>query len=164
MQIPLTPMHPCWRTTHIHELRNWGRTDGCGQIGDALFTRLRPSDGDAAQFLVGFMSVLAGTFLAAQAIKDAVRRSGGPDGITDGVPLAGDHARFANLAEAFNGLGGVRRYVRDLGCLHVEESVAIYGLTVGPVDGIASESAEGGGTGPDPYCFTSGERSATGRR
>jgi hypothetical protein len=48
----------------------------CGHIGDALLERLRPSDGDPAQFSVGFMSVLAGTLLAAQAIKDAVRRAG----------------------------------------------------------------------------------------
>jgi hypothetical protein len=63
------------------------------------------------------MSVLAGTLLAAQVIKDAVRRTGNPAGITDGVPLAGVEARFvANLAEPFNGVAGVRRYGREEGC------------------------------------------------
>jgi hypothetical protein len=98
-------------------VRTWGRVGGCGHVGAALLDRLRPSDAGPAQFSVGFMSVLAGTILAAQAIKDAVRRSKVPAGISDGVPLVGDEARFvANLAAAANGLGGVRRYVRDAGC------------------------------------------------
>jgi hypothetical protein len=37
-----------------------GRVGGCGQIGDALLDRLRPSNEAAAQFSVGFISVLAG--------------------------------------------------------------------------------------------------------
>jgi len=54
-----------------------------------------PSDGSAAQFSVGFMSVLAGVLLAGQVFKDTVMRAGDPDRITDGVPLAGAEASGA---------------------------------------------------------------------
>jgi hypothetical protein len=95
----------------------WGRVGGCGKIGDALLDRLRPSDGRAAQFSVGFMSVLAGVLLAGQVFKDAVLRAGDPDRITDGVPLAGEKARFVtNLLDPVNALAGVRRYGRDNEC------------------------------------------------
>jgi hypothetical protein len=63
------------------------------------------------------MSVLAGVLLAGQTIKDAVLRAGDPDRITDGVPLAGEEARFVtNLLDPMNGLAGVRRYGRDNEC------------------------------------------------
>lgn len=103
--------------TSVAHVREWGQFGGCGQIGDALLDRLRPSNDDSAQFSVGFMSVLAGTLLAAQVIKDAIRRAGDPIDIAEGIPLAGDHARFvANLAELFGGVPGIRRYGRDSKC------------------------------------------------
>jgi len=103
--------------TDPEQVRKWGRVGGCGQVGDALLHLLRPSDNSAAQFSVGFMSVLAGVLLAAQVIKDAVRRAGVPVGIIDGVPLVGPNARFvANLLEPANALAGVRRYGRDKAC------------------------------------------------
>lgn len=97
-------------------VREWGRAGGCGQVGDALLDRLRPSDGRAAQFSVGFMSVLAGILLAAQVIKDAARRSGHL-GTSDTTPLAGFEARFVtNLLDPANAPAGVRRYGRDPDC------------------------------------------------
>jgi hypothetical protein len=103
--------------TDPDQVRKWSQVGGCGQIGDALLDRLRPSDGSAAQFSVGFMSVLAGVLLAGQVFKDAVMRAGDPDRITDGVPLAGAEARFvANLLDPVNALAGVRRYARDTEC------------------------------------------------
>lgn len=103
--------------TNPGRVREWGRTGGCGQIGDALLARLRPSDGTAAQFSVGFMSVLAGVLLAAQVVKDAVRRAGDPGNITDGVPLAAAESRFvSNLLDSANSPAGVRRYARDSEC------------------------------------------------
>lgn len=103
--------------TDPDQVRDWGRVGGCGQIGDALLNRLRPSDGSAAQFSVGFMSVLAGVLLTGQVLKDALLRAGNPDRITDGVPLAGAEARFvANLLDPANALAGVRRYGRDNEC------------------------------------------------
>ena len=99
------------------QVREWSRSGGCGRIGDALLERLRPSDGTTAQFSVGFASVLAGTLLAAQVVKDAVRRAGDRHNISADVPLHGELARFvANLAEPFNGIPGVRRYGRDVEC------------------------------------------------
>lgn len=99
------------------QVREWGRSGGCGRIGDALLERLRPSDGTTAQFSVGFASVLAGTLLAAQVVKDAVRRAGVDNDNSMDFPLHRDQARFVtNLAEPFNGIPGVRRYGRDVEC------------------------------------------------
>lgn len=104
--------------TDPDQVREWSRVGGCGQIGDALLDRLRPSDGSAAQFSVGFMSVLAGVLLAGQVFKDAVLRAGDPERITDdGVPLLGAEARFvANLLDPVNSLAEVRRYGGDNEC------------------------------------------------
>lgn len=103
--------------TDPQQVRHWGRTGGCGQVGDALLARLRPSDGGAAQFSVGFMSVLAGTLLAAQVIKDAVRRDGAPRDAADAVPLDGPTARFVtNCLDSAHAPAGARRYARDKTC------------------------------------------------
>ncbi|MFC3689185.1 ThiF family adenylyltransferase [Aquipuribacter hungaricus] len=103
--------------TDPHQVRHWGRTGGCGQVGDALLARLRPSDGGAAQFSVGFMSVLAGTLLAAQVIKDAVRRDGEPRDAAYAVPLNGPTARFVtNCLDSAHAPAGARRYARDKTC------------------------------------------------
>lgn len=98
-------------------VKEWGRVGGCGTIGDALLHRLRPSDGSAAQFSVGFVSVLAGVLLAAQVIKDTLRRDGDPNGIVGDVGLLGERARFVtNLLDPVNSPVGVRRYGRDSSC------------------------------------------------
>lgn len=98
-------------------VREWGRVGGCGQIGDALLDRLRPSDEAAAQFSVGFISVLAGVLLAAQVVKDAVRRAGDPQGLVGHVGLVAADARFVtNLLDPVNSLAGIRRYGRDAEC------------------------------------------------
>lgn len=103
--------------TSPDQVREWGRAGGCGQIGDALLGRLRPSDGGAAQFSVGFMSVLAGILLAAQVVKDAARRSGRIGNPPENIPLVGPDARFVtNLLDPSNAPAGVRRYGRDSEC------------------------------------------------
>lgn len=103
--------------TDAEQVRGWGRAGGCGRIGDALLERLRPSDGSAAQFSVGFMSVLAGTLLAGQVIKDALRRDGREGEVTDGVPLVGPIARFvSNTLDPEHAVAGVRQYARDSNC------------------------------------------------
>lgn len=99
------------------QVREWGLTGGCGQIGDALLERLRPSDGTAAQFSVGFVSVLAGVLLAGQVIKNAIRRECNGVSVADGVPLSGANARFVtNLLDPAHAIAGVRRYSRDSEC------------------------------------------------
>lgn len=102
--------------TDAARVREWGRIGGCGQIGDALLARLRPSDGGAAQFSVGFASVLAGVLLAGQVLKDAIRR--GDDSATVGdAPLVGLSARFVtNLLDPVNSIAGPRPYLRDPQC------------------------------------------------
>ncbi len=103
--------------TDPQRVRDWGRTGGCGQIGDALLERLRPSDGSAAQFSVGFASVLAGVLLAGQVLKDAVRRSVDAAATVGDAPLLGPTARFVtNLLDPANGIAGARRYSRDPQC------------------------------------------------
>jgi hypothetical protein len=103
--------------TEPDQVREWGRVGGCGQIGDALLGRLRPSDGSVAQFSVGFVSVLAGVLLAGQVLKDAIRRAGDPKNVTENIPLAGAETRFVtNLLDPVNALATVRRYSRDGEC------------------------------------------------
>jgi molybdopterin/thiamine biosynthesis adenylyltransferase len=104
--------------TDAEQVRRWGRAGGCGQIGDALLERLRPSDGGAAQFSVGFMSVLAGILLAGQVIKDSLRRDGDGGGeVLDDAPLHGPTARFlSNALDPEHAAAGVRRYARDANC------------------------------------------------
>lgn len=102
--------------TDTERVREWGRTGGCGQIGDALLARLRPSDGSAAQFSVGFASVLAGVLLAGQVLKDAIRRDGEAGSITGDAPLIGLTARFVTNLLDSNGIPGPRRYLRDPDC------------------------------------------------
>lgn len=97
-----------------NQVREWAQTGGCGRVGDALLDRLRPSDGNAAQFSVGFISVLAGVLLAGQVLKDAALRAGH---ISGGIPMVGENARFVtNLLDPRNALAGVCRYSRDSGC------------------------------------------------
>lgn len=103
--------------TDAARVREWGRTGGCGQIGDALLARLRPSDGSAAQFSVGFASVLAGVLLAGQVLKDAIRRVGDEGAVVDNAPLFGPTARFVtNLLDPVNSIAGPRPYLRDPRC------------------------------------------------
>ena len=103
--------------TGVERVREWGRAGGCGQIGDALLERLRPSDGTPAQFSVGFASVLAGVLLAGQVLKDAIRRDGDEHSILVDASLFGPTARFlTNLLDPVNVVAGSRRYMRDARC------------------------------------------------
>lgn len=103
--------------TDVERVREWGRSGGCGQIGDALLERLRPSDGTPAQFSVGFASVLAGVLLAGQVLKDAIRRDGDKHAAVGDTSLFGPTARFVtNLLDPINVVAGPRRYMRDARC------------------------------------------------
>jgi hypothetical protein len=103
--------------TNVEGVREWGRVGGCGQIGDALLERLRPSDGAPAQFSVGFASVLAGVLLAGQVLKDAIRRDGDRHSIVGDASLLGPTARFVvNFLDPVNVVAGPRRYMRDARC------------------------------------------------
>lgn len=50
----------------------WAREGKCGMAGERLLPYLRRDQGETRQFAVGFVSVMAGTMLAAETIKDVV--------------------------------------------------------------------------------------------
>lgn len=56
----------------MDEAHSWARDGACGLVGDRIAAHLRPSEAGAAAFAVGFVSVMAGTMLAAQTIFEAV--------------------------------------------------------------------------------------------
>lgn len=57
-------------------VRRWANEGGCGEVGDAAIQQLRNLDQPPTMFSVGFVSVLAGTVLAAEVIKEHVGRDG----------------------------------------------------------------------------------------
>lgn len=54
----------------IEQGRSWAATRKCGQEGERLLTVLRERDNSPTVFSVGFTSVLAGTLLADEFIRD----------------------------------------------------------------------------------------------
>lgn len=51
-------------------VRRWRDDGACGEVGDAVLTHLRRPLGNEGTFAVGFVSVLAGTTLAAEVVKE----------------------------------------------------------------------------------------------
>lgn len=58
----------------IQLVRRWAREGGCSEVGDAAVTAIRSRNQQPAMFSVGFVSVLAGTLLAAEALKEHLGR------------------------------------------------------------------------------------------
>jgi ThiF family protein len=107
----------------VKHLRRWAQDGECGQAGDAALARLREQqDKPPAMFSVGFVSVLAGTMLAAQVLKEHAGHS---------VPL-NDNAQSAKLqlvnpTVARNGLPtAVQRDPRCPACSPEGQAVAIW--------------------------------------
>lgn len=92
-----------------NEVAAWIRERKCSETGDRLVEQLRTDDGSVAAFSVGFVSVLAGTLLAAELLKTISH--------TD-CPLGETHNRvvfqFQNPAAATNTL---HFYPRDEQCM-----------------------------------------------
>jgi len=90
------------------EVANWIRKRGCSETGERLVEELRTDDGSVPAFAVGFVSVLAGTMLAAELLKTLGNQ-----------PSALDEARnravfqFQNPSAATN---GSHFYCRDERC------------------------------------------------
>lgn len=61
----------------VNRVAAWIRERKCSETGDRLVEELRTDDGSVAAFAVGFVSVLAGTLLAAELLK-TISRSAGP--------------------------------------------------------------------------------------
>jgi hypothetical protein len=57
-------------------VRRWRDDGACGEVGDAALARLRQPVGDEGMFAVGFVSVLAGTMLAAEVAKEHAAAAG----------------------------------------------------------------------------------------
>ena len=95
-------------------LREWVSTGVCSEVVGQMLARFRTSPGET-QFAVGFVSVLAGVLLAAQAIKDALVRAGAHAAGT--VPLAGRVARARYpLLNLGSPVAGPAPYGRDAAC------------------------------------------------
>ena len=54
----------------VSMVRRWAEEGGCGSVGDAALARMREDDEPPAMFSVGFASVMAGTLLAVELIKE----------------------------------------------------------------------------------------------
>jgi hypothetical protein len=97
----------------IEAVKEWTKTGGCGELSDAMLTRLRASTGSRAEFSVGFMSVLAGTLLAARVVADSFARRDRAEA-TPSTPL---NARFVlTLLDPAAVTNGRRAYPRDPSC------------------------------------------------
>jgi molybdopterin/thiamine biosynthesis adenylyltransferase len=66
----------------VSMVRRWAEEGGCGGVGDAALARMRAGDEPPAMFSVGFVSVMAGTLLAVELIKEHLGRP---------VPLDDEH-------------------------------------------------------------------------
>jgi len=55
-------------------VRRWAEEGGCSVVGDAALARLRVGDDPPAMFAVGFVSVMAGTLLAVELVKEHLGR------------------------------------------------------------------------------------------
>ncbi|MHB1472457.1 MAG: ThiF family adenylyltransferase [Dermatophilaceae bacterium] len=104
------------------DVRDWVTHGGCGVIGDRMLERLRASNGQRAEFSVGFVSVMAGVLLAAQVVKDCLARAQGcrddeTEAAIDVPPLSGTRSRFVvSLLDPAATVTGVRAYLRDPEC------------------------------------------------
>jgi molybdopterin/thiamine biosynthesis adenylyltransferase len=55
-------------------VRRWAEEGGCSSVGDAALARMRGDDEPPTMFAVGFVSVMAGTLLAVETIKEHIGR------------------------------------------------------------------------------------------
>jgi molybdopterin/thiamine biosynthesis adenylyltransferase len=92
-----------------NEVAAWIRGRKCSETGDRLVSELRTDDGSAPAFAVGFVSVLAGTLLAAELLKTIGRHPGALDEDRNRAVF-----QFQNPAAATNTL---HFYSRDGQCM-----------------------------------------------
>jgi hypothetical protein len=82
------------------EVVMWIRDRKCNETGDRLVDELRTDDGAAPAFAVGFVSVLAGTMLAAELLKTMANDAGPLNGTTNRAVF-----QFQNPAATTNRVG-----------------------------------------------------------
>lgn len=96
----------------LNEVVAWIRDRKCSETGERLVEELRTDDGSVPAFAVGFVSVLAGTFLAAELLKTL---SGYAGPLNDELNRA--VFQFQNSSAATN---GAQHYPRDNRCTACE--------------------------------------------
>lgn len=99
----------------VAAVRDWIATGRCSEVTGELLARFRTNDDEEHAFSIGFASALAGVLLAAQAVKDALTRSG--QLAPGSVPLTGAvaRARFP-LLDLDSRVAGTGRYGREERC------------------------------------------------
>jgi hypothetical protein len=107
----------------VEDLRRWANDGECGQAGDAALAHLREQDvASPAMFSVGFVSLLAGTMLAAQLVKEHGDHAIPLDDHTQSAKL-----QFINPAASRNGIAtAVRRDPRCTACSPGSPAAAIW--------------------------------------
>lgn len=92
----------------MEEASRWAVEGECGYAGERMMARLRESGGGPAAFAVGFVSVMAGTMLAAQTVRELA-------GIAE--PFDGVRCRAAfTFLDPSSRVNQVAGYGRDPGC------------------------------------------------
>lgn len=93
----------------------WAQKGTCGTAGERLLPYLRQNQEEPIRFAVGFVSVMAGTLLAAETIKDVL-------GI--GEPLSDERQRAAfQFWEPASSVNSARPYLRDSACPMCNDAV-----------------------------------------
>jgi len=98
-------------------VRRWAEEGGCGAVADVVLNELRRGDESPQMFSVGFVSVFAGTALAAELVKEF----SGLDGPLDDKSQL---AKFQFLLPSASENGAARAVRRDLACRHCEAGSA----------------------------------------
>jgi hypothetical protein len=92
----------------LEDAKRWRAEGRCGQAGERLLHHIRQTDEGPRRFAVGFVSVMAGTLLAAETFKDVL---GADTPLSDQLPRA--TLQFWRPTAKTN---GASRYGRDPKC------------------------------------------------
>ena len=92
----------------LEDAKRWRAEGRCGQAGERLLRHVRQTDEGPRRFAVGFVSVMAGTLLAAETFKDVL---GANTPLSDRLPRAA--LQFWHPTARMN---GASRYGRDPTC------------------------------------------------
>jgi molybdopterin/thiamine biosynthesis adenylyltransferase len=93
----------------LAEVKAWAEEGGCSEVGDSALRHLRETDEPPRLFSVGFVSVLAGTLLAAELVKEHI--AGAP-----GLDAGHQSLKFQLLRPGVAANGRPRLVPRDPAC------------------------------------------------
>lgn len=92
----------------MEQANRWAVQGECGYAGDRIMRQLRETGGGPAAFAVGFVSVMAGTMLAAQTVRELAGTAEPFDGVRCRAAFT-----FLDPGSRVNQVSG---YARDPGC------------------------------------------------